>query len=288
MPSLFQIECPVVDYDLAATLTSGQAFRWFERDGWCWGVVRARWVRLQQRRDSIIAEVAEPVSDWRWLTDYLQVEQALAPVLAAFPDDQPMRDAVKACRGLRLLRQEPWECLASFICSSTKQIVQIKQIVTLLCSRFGEPVSVPAGEETAFSFPSPDRIASADERELRACKMGFRAAYLKATARAVVAGEIDLNRLHLLPVSEAREALMDLPGVGRKIADCVLLFAGGFQEAFPVDVWVQKAIRRLYFRGRRVSARRLQEFGATHFGLWSGYAQQYLFHYMRVHARDRV
>lgn len=250
--------------------------------------MRARWVRLQQRRDSIIAEVAEPVSDWRWLTDYLQVEQALAPVLAAFPDDQPMRDAVKACRGLRLLRQEPWECLASFICSSTKQIVQIKQIVTLLCSRFGEPVSVPAGEETAFSFPSPDRIASADERELRACKMGFRAAYLKATARAVVAGEIDLNRLHLLPVSEAREALMDLPGVGRKIADCVLLFAGGFQEAFPVDVWVQKAIRRLYFRGRRVSARRLQEFGATHFGLWSGYAQQYLFHYMRVHARDRV
>ncbi len=284
-PSAFRIEFSAIDYDLAATLVSGQAFRWQELDGWWHGVVGARWVRLRAEKDRIVAEVAEPASDWRWLAGYLQVDQNLTDVLLAFPDDEPMRAAVAACRGLRLLRQDPWECLASFICSSTKQIVQIRQIVALLCERFGEHLPVPAEVQPAFSFPSVERLATAAESELRTCKMGFRAPYLLATAQSVVAGDIDLVRLGSLQVSEARARLVELPGVGRKVADCVLLFAYGFQEAFPVDVWVQRALRRLYFPGRRVSPRRLQEFTATHFGAWSGYAQQYLFHYMRVHAR---
>src|SRR6185436_5387141 len=135
-----------------------------------------------------------------------------------FPDDPPMRDAVAACRGLRLLRQEPWECLASFICSSTKQIVQIRQIVARLCERFGEPVRVPPGEAPAFAFPGAERIAAATEAELRSCLMGFRAPYLKATAQAVVSGAVPLERLGTMPVDDARSMLMELPGVGRKIA----------------------------------------------------------------------
>jgi len=134
----------VRDYDLAATLDSGQAFRWHPyNDSWI-GVIGQRWVRLTQMRDGIRAETAGPVADWLWLRDYLQTETDLVAVLKTFPDDAPMRDAVAACRGLRVLRQDPWECLASFILSSTKQIVQIRQIVALLCERFGEPIARPA------------------------------------------------------------------------------------------------------------------------------------------------
>ena len=135
----------VQDYDLAATLDSGQAFRWQERPGGWHGVIGEHWVRLTQMPEGIRAEVAAPVKNWDWLRDYLQTEVDLAAVLKTFPDDAPMRAAVAACRGLRVLRQDPWECLASFILSSTKQIVQIRQIISLLCERFGEPVAVPAG-----------------------------------------------------------------------------------------------------------------------------------------------
>jgi N-glycosylase/DNA lyase len=275
----------VHDYDLAATLTSGQVFRWQLRDN-CWeGVIGRRWLRLRAAGGSIVAETAEPASDWRWLADYLQIETSLSGVLATFPDDEPMRAAVAACRGLRLLRQDPWECLASFILSSTKQIVQIRQIVALLCERFGEPLTVPDGCRPAFAFPAPERIASAGEDELRACKMGFRAPNLRAAARKVAEGEVNLCLLAATPAAAARAELMRLPGVGRKIADCVLLFAYGFQDAFPVDVWVMKALQHFYFPRRRVALQRLQKFTASHFGPYAGYAQQYLFHYARVHAK---
>ena len=133
---------PVADYDLDATLASGQTFRWRRERGAWTGVVSGRWVQLSAKKQAIRAQTAEPVVDWSWLADYLQIGTDLAAVLASFPDDEPMRRAVAACRGLRLLRQDPWECLASFILSSTKQIVQIEQIVSLLCERFGEPVLV--------------------------------------------------------------------------------------------------------------------------------------------------
>jgi N-glycosylase/DNA lyase len=270
---------PAQNYDLAATLRSGQAFRWqAQPDGWE-GVVAARWVRLQQREDGILAETLDgPESFWPALAHYLQLDLDLASVLATFPDDEPMRAAVNACHGLRLLRQDSWECLASFILSSTKQIVQIQQIVALLCERFGHaPV---------FSFPSAQRLAECAEPDLRACKMGFRAPNLLRSAKMISAGDLDLCRLPSCTVDAARAELLRLPGVGNKIANCVLLFAYGFQQAFPVDVWIMKALRQLYFPRRRVSSRRLERFVATHFGPNAGYAQQYLFHYMRTRARS--
>jgi N-glycosylase/DNA lyase len=275
------------DYDLAATLTSGQAFRWQLQGRWWAGIVGNRWVRLCADSSSLTAETAEPIANWQWLTEYLQLETNLSEVLLSFPEDEPMRAAQTACRGLRLLRQDPWECLASFILSSTKQIVQIRQIIGLLCERYGEPLAVLPGWPSAFSFPSPARLARATEAELRTCKMGFRAPYLRATADMIACGLFDPAHLHEVPVEVARAELMKLPGVGRKIADCVLLFAYGFQSAFPVDVWVMKALQQLYFPRRRASLRRLQQFAATHFGPRAGYAQQYLFHYMRTRSRAR-
>ena len=278
----------VRDYDLGATLASGQAFRWQRQDpGWS-GVIGAHWVHLRSDAFSITAETAAPVSDWNWLTDYLQIELELSQVLRTFPDDEPLRAAVAACHGLRLLRQDPWECLASFILSSTKQIVQIQQIIGLLCERYGE--SLPAGPASApaYSFPPATRLARVTESDLRACKMGFRAPYLLATAGRIAGGQFDLPGVGQLPVEIARSELMKLPGVGRKIADCVLLFAYGFQSAFPVDVWVMKALRQLYFPRRRIHSQRLLRFAATHFGPSAGYAQQYLFHYMRTKLKSKV
>ena len=134
----------------------------------------------------------------------------------------------------------------------------------------------------ARAFPAAPRLAAASEAELRACKMGFRAPYLRATAQRVAEGALDLEALRACDLAEARARLIELPGVGAKIADCVLLFAYGFPGAFPVDVWVQRALRDLYFPRRRPTAARLRRFVATHFGPEAGYAQQYLFHYMRT------
>lgn len=296
-----EILLPVRDYDLAATLDSGQVFRWqrstdgssASSDSWA-GAIGNRWVCLTQTGDGIHAETAMPVADWQWLRDFLQTEIELAAVLKTFPDDEPMQRAVGACRGLRVLRQKPWECLASFILSSTKQIVQIRQIIALLCERFGNPLSRPAdtlsppgGERTGvrgkqFSFPTPQRLAVLTETDLRTCKMGFRAPHLLAAARQIAEGNLDLEKIRILPLGEARAELMKLRGVGGKIADCVLLFAYGFDSAFPVDVWVERALQQLYFPCRRVSEKKLRHFAATHFGPHAGYAQQYLFHYMRT------
>jgi N-glycosylase/DNA lyase len=273
----------VENYDLAATLASGQAFRWQSGpEGWT-GVVDGRWVRLRAAPGRIAAQTAAPAADWQWLRHYLQLEASLPEVLAAFPRDDPaLQAAVRACAGLRLLRQEPWECLASFICSSSKQIAQIQQIIALLSRRFGRPLPVPAGAAPAYSFPGYARLAQASESDLRECKLGFRAPYLRGTAQKLAAGEVDLGRLFDLSLDQARAELLKLPGVGVKIADCVLLFAYGFPEAFPVDVWIMRALRRHYFPRRSVSPARLRRFIRSHFGPRAGYAQQYLFHYMRV------
>jgi N-glycosylase/DNA lyase len=162
--------------------------------------------------------------------------------------------AVRRHWGLRVLRQEPWETLASFIASSTKQIVQIRQIVELLAQRFGE----------APAFPSAETIARATVAELRACKLGFHAAYLHTAAQRVADGQLDLVALRTMEYERALEELLKLHGVGEKIANCVLLFSCGHDDAFPVDVWMRRALRRLP--------------PGVDFGPYAGWAQQYLFH----------
>jgi N-glycosylase/DNA lyase len=279
---------PVRDYDLAATLDSGQVFRWRLNAGSWEGVLHGRWVRLTSADDRLSVELASTEREVDWLRDFLRPHEDLDSIVATFPDDEPMRSAVAACRGLRLLRQDPWECLASFICSSSKQIVQIRQIVEELCRRHGDPVVAPADCGPQFAFPHFTRLASRGESDLRACKLGFRAPYLLGAARLLTEGAVDLEAVRRLDVDSAREQLQRFPGVGPKVADCVLLFAFGFQEAFPIDVWVAKAVRQLYFpRARRITAKRLRRFSATHFGPNAGYAQQYLFHYVRTHLGRR-
>ncbi len=277
----------VRDYALSATLDSGQAFRWEETAPGVWeGVVGRRWVRVWQGEggDGIGAETVEEPGDWSWLRAYLGLDEALDGVLASFPMDAAMAEAVEACRGLRLLRQDPWECLASFLLSSTKQIPQIRDGVRRLSEAFGEVLRVPGGVGRVHTFPGPGALAGATEGALRECRIGFRAKYLKATAEVVRDGGIALEGLGGLSLGAARDCLMALPGVGPKIADCVLLFAYGFRRAFPVDVWVMKVLQETYFRGRRARPERLRRFSEDYFGPNAGYAQQYLFHHVRMRA----
>lgn len=271
----------VRNYDLDATLASGQAFGWSRRgDRWV-GSIRDRWVELASTPEGIQARTPSPIGDGSWLRHYLQADVDLKPILESFPDDPSMRASVSACLGLRLLRQDPWECLASFILSSTKQIVQIQQICGHLRQSLGAPLAVPEGDAPMNAFPTAAAIAGSTETALRACKMGFRAPSLLLAARAVDSGTLDLAALQKNSLEEAREQLCTLRGVGPKIANCVLLFAYDFPTAFPVDVWVYRALRELYFPKRRPRPERLERFSKSYFGPHAGYAQQYLFHYIR-------
>ena len=273
------MEFVVRDFDLWHTLECGQAFRWQRQpDGVYRGVIGHHLVRAAQHGGTLSLDGA-PAD---MLTCYFQLDADLAAIIATFPDDEPMRRAATWCRGMRLLRQDPWEALASFICSATKQIIQIRQMVANLCNALGEPIENDG--QTGFAFPTAAAVARASEAQLRACKLGFRAKNLLGAARMIDAGEVRLDGIGAMDYARAVEELTRLPGVGPKIADCALLFGWGRQEAFPLDVWIERALRRLYFRRkRRVTRRRLVEFHRGYFGPWAGYAQQYLFHYVRNH-----
>lgn len=260
----------VSDFDLAGTLECGQAFRWQRTtDGWFTGVVDRRVMRVRQVGDTLEGDV-DP--------HYFALDVSLAKIVTTFPDDEPLRAAVKKHWGLRVLRQEPWETLASFIASSTKQIVQIRQIVALLAGGLGNN----------NAFPTVDVVARATHRQLLDCKLGFRAKYLLAAARAIDSGKVQLDKLPAMDYDRALEELTQLNGVGEKIAACTLLFSCGHNEAFPIDVWVERSLRRLYFDGQKIPASKLREFTRSHFGPYAGWAQQYLFFQERTRGRQAM
>ncbi len=196
-----------------------------------------------------------------------------------------MNAARRFCRGLRIIRQPKWECLATFICSSMKQVAHIRQISLALRERFGAQRRI--GTHIAYTFPSPRRLARASEKELLECKLGYRAKNLRETARLVSSGEADLEAWSVLSDADLRKHLCALPGVGPKIANCVMLFAYERLRAFPIDVWIERVLRQRYFsRRNKMTAQRLRQFSETYFGEHGGYAQQYLFHHARMNGRN--
>ena len=201
-----------------------------------------------------------------------------------FPDDPVINAARLFCRGLRIIRQPKWECLATFICSSMKQVAHIRQISLALRRRFGERRQI--GNRFVYTFPLAQRIARASENDLRECALGYRARNLLMTARIVSSGKADLGAWSVLPDADLREKLCALPGVGAKVANCVMLFAFERLRAFPIDVWIERALKQQYFpRKKKVTTLELCEFSQTYFGEYGGYAQQYLFHHARTASR---
>ena len=288
------IKIAAPDFDLEKTLHSGQVFHWQNAGEGFVGTIGDRAVFLEQSGKLLRASVASASS--RLISDaqdaratikhYFALDHPLAEICNSFPKDPVMNEARAFCRGLRIIRQPRWECLATFICSSMKQVAHIRQISLALRRRFGEQEKI--GHQLVYTFPSARQLAQSSEKELRHCKLGYRAKNLRATAQLVSSGQANLEAWSGLPDAELRERLCALPGVGPKIANCVMLFAYERLRAFPIDVWIERVLRQHYFSPRKkMSARRLREFSETYFGEHGGYAQQYLFHHARVAQRQR-
>lgn len=269
-------------FDLAATLASGQVFHWQPCGRGFAGTIGEVGVYAEQTGAVLsVSEEAAPLA-----SQYFALDHPLGEIYASFPVDDAMTAAVTFCHGIRIVRQPLWECLATFITSSMKQVAHIAQMSRALRERFGEPVAL--GETTLRAYPLAERIGLADEAELRACGLGYRAPNLRATAALVASGEVNLEDLRKLDDDALRLALCRLPGVGVKVANCVMLFGYGRLRAFPIDVWIERILREIYFaRKRKVTATRMRQFADGYFGPYGGYAQQYLFHRARTGARRR-
>ena len=265
------------DFDLAMTLGSGQVFHWERVGNGFVGTIGEELVYVEQRGK--ILRVSRGAR--RLVGNYFALDHPLSEICASFPDDPIMNTARKFCRGLRIIRQPKWECLATFICSSMKQVVHIRQISHALRKRFGDARKIE--NHAVYTFPSPQRLAQSSEKELRECKLGYRAKNLLATARLVSSGEADLEAWSALSSIDLRARLWKLPGVAAKVANCVMLFAYERLCAFPIDVWIERVLRQKYFPGKRkVVPQRLRAFCESYFGEYGGYAQQYLFHHART------
>jgi N-glycosylase/DNA lyase len=265
-----------IDFDLARTLDSGQVFHWeICGDGFA-GAISASGVYLEQRQDRLFFAGTTA----KEIERYFALDHPLGKICRSFPDDPAMSAARDFCAGLRIIRQPRWECLATFITSSMKQVAHIRQISRALRTRYGERRSIRDCE--VHSFPTARRIAKLTEQNLRACALGYRAKNLLATARLVASGDADLEEWSQLSDESLRARLCELPGVGAKVANCVMLFAYERLRAFPIDVWIERVLKQKYFpRKRKVTAAQLRAFCETYFGEHGGYAQQYLFHHAR-------
>src|SRR5207253_2676410 len=281
---LIQIAAP--DFDLEKTLNSGQVFHWENYGNGFVGTIGDRAVCVEQRGDILRVRFGETRTLPQVVARYFALDHPLEEICASFPRDPVMDAARDFCRGLRIIRQPQWECLATFICSSMEQVAHIRQISQALRQRFGQRKQICGGE--VFSFPSPEALARTTEKELRKCGLGYRAKNLLATAKRVASGEVNLDSWSALSERQLREQLCELPGVGMKVANCVMLFAYEQVAAFPIDVWIERVLREKYFaRKRKVTGQMLADFAANYFGAHGGYAQQYLFHHARMTGKRR-
>jgi len=264
------------DFDLAITLNSGQVFHWNKAGDGFVGAISDRAAIVEQRGDFLLTNLDAALTQ-----KYFALDHPLTEICASFPNDETMNTAKEFCRGLRIIRQPKWECLATFICSSMKQVAHIRHISHRLRERFGKRREI--NSFVICTFPSADRIAASSEKELRQCALGYRAKNLLASARQVAHGEVDLEKMSVLSDDELRSRLCELPGVGAKVANCVMLFGYERLRAFPIDVWIERVLRATYFsRARKLNAGRLRAFTERYFGDHGGYAQQYLFHHARM------
>lgn len=269
------------------TLECGQAFRWNFRKGWYEGSFLDTNVKVSQR-DSMV-EILRPLSEesinnvinyFSLDTNHSQLEDSLSNI------DPYVKASIQFGHGLRLLRQPLWECIVSFIISARNSVVCIKRSVEKLCQQFGNYVTTQG--YSFYTFPEPQVLARAKVEDIQKCGVAYRAKYIQDTARKVVDGHVTLSELESLSTDEARIELMKLSGVGRKVADCILLFSLQRYEVFPVDIWIQRVIQYLYFDKKSVKIKDILKFAEDRFGPNAGYVQEYLYFHSRFNKDLRM
>lgn len=278
------MESPVVitvkDFLLQHILECGQCFRFYLEEDYYIIVANGRILKVRQDGDQLTLFCSTNAYRDFWRV-YLDIDRDYGEIKKILSEkDLHLKTAVAEKHGIRLLRQEPWEMLISFIISQTKQISQIKLLIEAVSYKYGDFIG-SEGQRSFYSFPTPEQLKVATIEDLRALKVGFRAPYIWDATHKVANGEIDLNALVQMPYHEGRKALMSIKGVGQKVADCVLLFAYGKYEVFPTDVWVKRVMEYYYF-GKETKMADIDYFAKNYFGDYAGFAQQYLFY----HARD--
>ncbi|MDG6913898.1 MAG: hypothetical protein JRN34_04035 [Nitrososphaerota archaeon] len=286
-------------FSLEYTLVSGQTFRWAKRGDWWYGVVGGGVVKMMQEGDVLKCVSSSDALGAPWVSEYFQLDVDLEHVLASISKDEPITRAVERFYGLRLVRQDRWECLASFALATNANIPRIVKMVDNVCARYGGAIEFEG--DVYRRFPSPQALAGPTVSALRGCGLGYRAPFLKRVAASVARGDVDFDAVSSLPYEEARRLLLRelsgekvLLGVGPKVADCVLLYSCGKDEAFPIDVWIARAVARSYpwlmdrsLRARlerdgkvKMAASEYAKLSASlreYFGEYAGYAQQYLY-----------
>lgn len=273
----------VNDFTLSQILECGQCFHFDKLDEEVYEVVAfGRAVKMEQT-DKVLRIYGSSMEDYEGIwklyldmdNDYGLIKQSVIKA------DGALKTAVDEKSGIHILNQDFFETLISFIVSQNKSIPQIKQCVKNISHRFGDEV-IGYNGEAFYVFPDVQRLHDATEEELRECKVGFRAPYIKNAMEAVYSGAVTKEKLDELDIAQARELLMTIKGVGEKVANCVLLFGLGRREAFPVDVWMKRIMEQMYFDGKDTKKQDIEAFAVNKFGDLGGYAQQYLFDYART------
>lgn len=282
--------------DLHHTFRCGQAFRWRQSGAWWYGPFGAGSLAVREAPGGLeVRGLGAPITAgaaWR----FLGLDYPLEELYWRFGPDRRLAEAAAAVPGLRVLRQDPWDCVAGFICSQNSNVPKIELSTERVARKWGAVHRWPEGVEVA-SLPRPQVLAQVECAALKETALGYRCGYLVDSARAVAAGQVELDPLRSLPYAPALEQLLTLPGIGRKVADCILLFSMDKPEAFPVDVWVRRVLHELYprplsaylpdLRLRAEKALSAREYAAMvtfawdRWGCLAGYAQMYLFHARR-------
>ena len=271
----------VSDFDLGKIFECGQCFRWEADDNGVYtGVAFGRVARLRSIGNKVFLSGSVEDFEAIW-SDYFDLDLDYAKLRENLCIDDFMRCATAYGAGIRILKQEKWEALCSFIISQNNNIPRIKKIIDVLCQRFGDAIEpgddAPSGDASKnkqyYTFPSAATLAALDAEELAVLRCGYRADYIISAARAVSSGEIDLEALSRCSPEDARKALKTLRGVGDKVADCVLLFGLHMLDAFPLDVWMKRAVAEHYGT----------YFDPGIFSPYAGIAQQYIYHYTRTY-----
>lgn len=270
------------DFDIKQTLECGQCFRFYPLpQGQYLVIAKDKLLVVKQEQSGVLfycneKEFLELWQDYFDLTrDYCQIKKTLCE------KDIYLKDATQEKFGLRLLHQEPWEMLISFILSQNKQIPHIKKLIEAISKSYGDLIGT-FEDVNYYSFPTPNQLKDASDEAFRNLKVGFRAPYLIDATQHVVSGRLVLDDLYKLSYDEAKTKLMMIKGVGEKVADCVLLYGFGKYEAFPTDVWIKRVM--LYYYASHISKENeIRNFAKDYFGNLAGFAQQYLFYHARDH-----